>query len=294
VYRSILVGCDGSEEQADALALAQQLRDPDGGRLLLANVIPLMGALTGPGLVLEYGQWLAERADETLAGAAAQVDPGVPHEPHTLASPSAAAGLNDLAEELEADLIVLGRTERGMAADLAGRMTIQRLLHGAPCAVAVAAPDQASRFGASPRLCVAYDGSPEADFALQTAYGIAAATSASVLVCTVFEPIVAVAGFAGVIDDEEIERHLRAALDAAAARAPAGTPVEPRLLRGSPPYAILRDAMAGADLIVTGSRGYGPLHRALAGSTSALLLKDARTSVLVTPRVVAARPRVSR
>jgi nucleotide-binding universal stress UspA family protein len=239
--------------------------------------------------MLEYGRWLAERADETLAGAAAQVEPGVPHERLTLASPSTAGGLNDLAEVHEADLIVLGRTERGLAADFAGLMTVQRLLHGAPCAVAVAAPGQATRFGSSPRISVAYDGSPEADYALQTAYGIAAATSASVLVCTVFEPIVAVAGFAGAVDDDAIERDLRAALEAAAARAPAGTPVEHRLLRGSPPYAVLRDAMAGADLIVTGSRGYGPLHRALAGSTSATLLKDARTSVLVTPRVVAGR-----
>jgi nucleotide-binding universal stress UspA family protein len=286
VYRAILVGCDGSDEQADALALAQQLRDPDGGRLLLANVFPLMGALTGPGLMLEYGKWLKERADETLAGAAALVEPGVAHERHTLGSPSTAAGLNDLAETLEADLIVLGRSDRGAVADLSGLKTIQRLLHGAPCAVAVAAQGQSARFGPSPRLCVAYDGSPEADFALSVAYDIAAATSASVLVCSVLEPIVAVAGFVGVVDDEELERSLRSALEQAAARAPEGIPVEQRLLHGSPPYAILREAMADADLIVTGSRGYGPLHRALAGSTSAPLLKAARTSVLVTPRVV--------
>ena len=168
-------------------------------------------------------------------------------------------------------------------------MTIQRLLHGAPCAVAVAAPDQGSRFASSPRIGVAYDASPEADYALETAYGIAAATSASVLVCTVLEPIVVIEGYVGAVDDAEIERNLRASLEAAAARAPEGTPVEHRLLRGSPPYAMLRDEFAGADLIVTGSRGYGPLHRALAGSTSAPLLKDARTSVLVTPRVVAVR-----
>ena len=101
MYRSILVGCDGSPEQADALALAQQLRDPEGGRLLLANVYPLLSALTAPGLLLDYGQWLKERAEETLAGAAAQLAPDVPHGSHALASPSAAGGLNDLAETLE-------------------------------------------------------------------------------------------------------------------------------------------------------------------------------------------------
>jgi nucleotide-binding universal stress UspA family protein len=289
VYGTIVVGCDGSEEQADALALAQQLRNPDGGRLVLVNVFPLLGALSGPGLATDYAEWLADRARETLAHAAAQVDRAVPAEQRTLASPSAAAGLNDLAEMTDADLIVLGRSDRSFVADIAGRKTIQRLLHGAPCAVAVAAPGQAARFGAAPRLAIAYDASPEADYALTTAYGIAGATSASVLICEVLEPIVAAAGFVGVIDDAEAEQGAQAELAAAAGRAPEGVEVEARLLKGSPPFKLLLGAMNDADLIVAGSRGYGPLHRALAGSTSSVLLKDADASVLVTPRTVASR-----
>jgi nucleotide-binding universal stress UspA family protein len=278
VYRTVVVGCDGSEEQADALAL---------GRLMLATVFPLLRALTGPALAVEYGSWLAERAEETLALAAAALPEGIPFETHTLASPSAAAGLTDLAETLEADLIVLGRSARSFVADLAGLKTIQRLLHGAPCAVAVATPGQADRFGASPRIGVAYDASAEADLALSSAYAIAAATGAEVLLCSVLEPIVAVAGFGGVVDDAEGERSARSALEAAAAKAPKGVRVEQRLLRGSPPAALILEAMEGVDLVVAGSRAYGPVHRALAGSTSSVLLKDGRVPVLVTPRVAA-------
>ena len=39
MFRTIVVGCDDSDRTADALALAQQLRHPQG-RLLLAVVNP--------------------------------------------------------------------------------------------------------------------------------------------------------------------------------------------------------------------------------------------------------------
>jgi nucleotide-binding universal stress UspA family protein len=129
---------------------------------------------------------------------------------------------------------------------------------------------------------VAYDASPEADIAVSTAYEIAAAASARVVVCSVLEPIVAVADLVGGADDDEVERQVRAQLATAGARAPDGVPVEELLLRGSPPYVMLLEALGDADLIVAGSRRHGALHRAIAGSTSASLLKDARASVLVT------------
>jgi nucleotide-binding universal stress UspA family protein len=258
VYRTIVVGCDGSDRQADALALARQLRDPDGGRLVLAHV---------------------GRAEEIVAAAVEELGPGVRHEAHTVAGASAAAGLNELAERLDADVIVLGRSESGMLAEAVGLTTVQRLLHDAPCAVAVAAPDGAARFGT---VAVAYDGSPEAELALTAAYAIAGATAASVVVCSVLEPIVVVADLVGELDDDEVEREVRKQLDTAASRAPAGVGVEQLLVRGSPPYAVLLEKLGDADLIVAGSRGHGALHRAVAGSTSASLLKDARTSVLVT------------
>ncbi len=222
MYKRILVGCDGSADQADAIALAQQLRDPDGGTLILTNVFSLFRPLTGPGLLLHYGEWLGERAAETIAAAQRLVDPGVPVERQVTAAPSAAAGLNDVAETVEADLIVLGGSDRGAVADMAGRKTVQRLLHGAPCAVAVAARDQAVRLQAGAEICVAYDASPEADFALASAYRIAEARAARVRLCEVLEPIVVAADFVGAIDDEGIADTMRAELADAAAQAPAG------------------------------------------------------------------------
>ncbi len=270
MYRTIVVGCDGDEQQADALALAQQLRAPQG-RLELVHVFLSADARR-------------ERAQKVVAGAAASVPPEVPCGSHTPAAASAAAGLDEVAESVQADLIVLGRSERSFVAELAGLKTIQRLLHGAPCALAVAANGHRG-FSASPLVGVAYDGTPESELALSTAYEIAAGEQARVLICQVLEPMLAVAELAGVVEhDEDVERSMRAGLEAAGGRAPAGVSVEPRLLHGSPPFELLLEAMGHADLIVAGSRGHGTLHRALAGSTSAVMLKDARTSVLVTPR----------
>jgi nucleotide-binding universal stress UspA family protein len=44
------------------------------------------------------------------------------------------------------------------------------------------------------------------------------------------------------------------------------------------------------DILVVGSRGYGPLRRLVLGSTSEFLERHARCSLLVLPRVVAYSP----
>ena len=47
----------------------------------------------------------------------------------------------------------------------------------------------------------------------------------------------------------------------------------------------LADAAEGADLLVTGSRGYGPRHSVLVGGVSRYLVDNAPCPVLVVPRV---------
>ena len=52
------------------------------------------------------------------------------------------------------------------------------------------------------------------------------------------------------------------------------------------------------DLLFTGSRGYGPLRRALLGSVSGALVRDAGCPVVVTPRTAIAQddpaPKIAR
>jgi nucleotide-binding universal stress UspA family protein len=237
-------------------------------------------------VTVEYIDWLEEQAAQRLLLAEANVAAGVSCERHVVAGSSTAAGLHDLAEALDADLIVLGRAHGGPVSERFGRHTVQQLLHGAPCAIAVAAPGQARRFDASPRICVAYDGSPESALALAAAYAIAESTGATVVLCYAIERFVFASGYAGGLAlgvDEEEERYARAELEAAAAGAPAGVTVEQQALRGTPAE-VLGDAACDAALILSGSRGFGDIHRLVAGSTSGALLRHADTSVLVTPR----------
>ena len=78
-------------------------------------------------------------------------------------------------------------------------------------------------------------------------------------------------------------------LDEAADAAPTGVNPRTLLLHGAAGKAIA-DACDGiVDLLVTGSRGYGAVQRALMGSVAEALLEGAAHPVLVLPRTAAGR-----
>jgi nucleotide-binding universal stress UspA family protein len=197
----------------------------------------------------------------------------------------AARDLADEAHRDGADLIVLG--SRADAPD--GRVwptrTTMRLLHDAPCAVAVA-PAGYEGTGPFRHLGVAFDGSPEADAALAAAYGLAERDASAVTLYRIM--VDGRPSYAGIPEVDRAWQLERVAaqeqLDAAADRAPAGVNPETVLLRGSPARAIAAAADGVLDLVITGSRGQGPMARAFAGSTSESLLLSATCPVLIIPR----------
>ena len=291
MFRTIVVGCDGTSAADEAVALAQQLHDPEGGRLVLVSVFSMYEGIASPSTPIVYADWLKDRAEHNIARARAHLDADVAFECRTVAAPSPGAGIDMVARAVSADLIVVGASHRGRIGTLTGRCTVQKLLHGAPCAVAVAAPDHGP-LGPGGRIAVAYDGSPEAVLALETAFALAERTGARVALCMALQQIVYMSGYAAPLPDmrfeKEREADAQARLDEVARHAPAGVEVETRIGWGAGPRTILTLA-DGADLLIAGSRGYGPLHRVLAGSTSIALLTDGHLPVLVVPRVAAAR-----
>jgi nucleotide-binding universal stress UspA family protein len=60
-------------------------------------------------------------------------------------------------------------------------------------------------------------------------------------------------------------------------------------MHGMPAHAIA-EAAADFDLLVVGSRGYGPLRRTLLGSVSAKLMRSTPCAALVLPRGAGADP----
>ena len=65
---------------------------------------------------------------------------------------------------------------------------------------------------------------------------------------------------------------------------PAGLRALPVLLHGDPAERLADETGKGLDVLVCGSRGYGPVGAALLGSVSRMLLRRSECPVLVVPR----------
>ena len=67
----------------------------------------------------------------------------------------------------------------------------------------------------------------------------------------------------------------------------ADVPTEPVVAVGAPEQ-VLADESKTADLVVVGSRGYGPHRAVLLGSVSGRLVRESASPVLVVPRGIEA------
>jgi nucleotide-binding universal stress UspA family protein len=211
-------------------------------------------------------------------------------EVRAIANPSPAHGLHELAESESASLVVVGSTHTGRAGRVLPGSTAERLLHGAPCPVAVAPKGYAQR--ADEELAVVgcgYDGSASAGHTLVSAHHLAAAAGARLRVIRAFTPLaydlppgsVALGGGMATYNDT---LHERAAgeLDAAVAKIANGQ-VEADFSVGDATD-ILVEASEQVDLLLVGSRGYGPMRSVVVGGVSGRLVRDAACPVMVLPR----------
>lgn len=274
----LLVGFDRRDGGRDALELARVLGAEARASVLVVVVMPYdpfpmtYQELLSPDAA-EAAEPAFEEARETLAGLDVE----------TRAFGGSPAGiLTDLAEGEAFDAIVIGASHRGpLGRALLGSVG-RGLLHGAPCAVAVAPSGYAKSdhrpFG---RIAVAYDGTPEAKLALDRARELAEAHHATLRVLTVEGPPLPLPAPGAYIpvDPPEPRKVLDEGIRAAGPRVAA----EGDLL-GGPPAETLAAACEDADLLVAGSRGYGPLSRVLLGSVTTKLIGLARCPVLVVPR----------
>jgi nucleotide-binding universal stress UspA family protein len=82
----------------------------------------------------------------------------------------------------------------------------------------------------------------------------------------------------------EVRKEYQEALDRALAELPAGVQATGELLYGEVVDELSVVGERGVDLLVCGSRGYGPVRRVLLGTVSAALVRQASVPVLVVPR----------
>jgi nucleotide-binding universal stress UspA family protein len=284
----IIVAVDESQGSVDAIALAGRLAGITGSTLMLVNVFPY-DLHPSRGSNREFEAYMRQDSSELLERLRiAHGDETV--EIAAIANPSPSHGLHELAEQEAAGLIVVGSTHTGRAGRVLPGSTAERLLHGAPCPVAVAPNGYAGRSGDEPGIIgCGYDGSTSARRSLEAARRIATATGARLRVIRAFEPLaydlppgsIAMGGMASYNDT----LHERASmeLDSAVASIADEPGIETQLAVGDPAR-ILATASEELDLLVVGSRGYGPMHAVLVGGVAGRLVAEAACPVIVFPR----------
>lgn len=274
------MGFDGSDGGRDALVLARVLGEATGAGVLVVAVLPY-GPLPIPYEILDEEE--AERA-RPLFDEARRLLGGLEVETRACGGGSPAGVINDLAEREEPGTIVVGSPHRGAVGRVVIGSVADGLLHGAPCEVMVAPRGYAEEeHGPFRMIAVAYDDTPESQAALVRAEAIALACRATVVVYTVSPPVGVVPGVAAyrpAVLPEAAPIVTRTVKDVDERLAATG-----QALEGVPGPAIAEAcAEVGADLLVAGSRGYGPVMRVLLGSVSTQLAHKAPCPVLVVPR----------
>jgi nucleotide-binding universal stress UspA family protein len=287
----ILVGHDGSPHADDALALARLLAATWDADIVLGRVFPWeplsAGLVSTPQLradhdaqVQQNADLLQELADRERVGAQAIQDS------------SRARGLHALVEQLQPDLVVVGSSHRGAVGQvLAGNVALQ-LLNGLDRPLAVAPAGYAQSEHRLGTIGVGYDGSPESRAALAAASELAGSAGAEVEIigaCIPHSDLVATPwaftwGAGATLED--FENRMRGRIETAGRQLPAQIPHSERLEIG-PAASVLCEASEHVDLLVTGSRGYGPARRLLLGSVSSRVVREARCPVLAVPRPAA-------
>ena len=282
--RSIIIAVDAKERTLDALALGRLLTSATGAPPVLISVFPYhpLGDPDSPDL-----EDVREEARATMLELA-QAEGYEAAEARVVAGNFAARELQHATEQPDAGLIVVGSTTRGPVGRLLPGGIAERLLTGAACPVAIAPRDYAGRRPERlARIGVGVDDSGEAREALDAAVALAAVAGARLRVITAFAQdafgAVAAAALPGDAGRAAMRDALQAAHQEAVAEARARVEVEDRFVDG-PADDVLEAQSDDLDLLVIGSRGYGPVGAVLVGATSSHLAHTARCPVLVTPR----------
>jgi nucleotide-binding universal stress UspA family protein len=289
VVPKIIVGVDATAHSEDAVAFARELHDATRVPVILACAYPYSTRLDRPtdpalrdALEAEARETVKRHADAFGADA----------ETRTIPDASPARALHELAEDEGAALLVVGSSHRSRVGQVLVGSTAMRLIHGAPCAVAVV-PSGYRVVGLEPRfdqIGCAFDWSAEADVALDVAAAAARTRHATLRVIRAFDPadygspaLIHAPGSA--YPRTDLERRAREEVKAAIDALAADVRAEP-VLEGGPAAEVLAAESARVDLLFVGSRGYGPHRAVLAGSVVQRLLRNAECPVVVLPRGV--------
>lgn len=285
----VIVGIESSDRAHDALALGTALANALDAEVAPVHVsaLDVLAERVGGAPPRRGIELVDEVAARDLEAARALVsEAGGPDVKHLEAS-SAPAGLHRVIEQQEAVLIALGSSQQGRLGRILPGTTGQRLLSGSSVPIAVAPVGYHDETPDLRRIgCGVVDG-PQASPVLEWAGDLARRSDASLELIAVHRPIafdqVSASALGPTSVSQELHADLVAVLDQAKARIDGVSNLESRVVDGDP-VAVLVEESANLDLLVLGSRGYGPLRAVLLGSVSTEVVRAASCPVVVMPR----------
>ncbi|UGS34416.1 universal stress protein [Capillimicrobium parvum] len=284
MFSTIVIGFDASPQAHDALALTQALAGP-ATEIVVCCVHP--PEISDDPISEES---LAVQAHERLKEARARLGDRPNTRYEVRGAFSAGAGLHDETERSAADLLVVGSSHRGAIGRVIPGSVTRQVLHAAPCAVAVAPAGLRDHPPELRRIGIAFTDQPESAQALQRAAQIARDHQAKLTVLTVVDITGVADGWASAWIYPDVRDDMHEAAKDAGTRALAGLEGVDATLEVIDGLTAQELVLASGrlDLLVMGSRGYGPLRRALVGTVAGRVAEAAACPVLITPRAASA------
>ena len=279
MFNSVLVGVDSHGGGADAIALSKVLVARRGG-LTLANVFS-GDARIWRAAETEHDAIHREHALELLEHAREQA--GVEAQLRSINASSVGRGLHELCEATGADLLVVGSSRQGLIGRVLLGDDTRAALNGAPCAIAIAPAGYADQPLAIREIGVGYNGSPESDHAITIGRMVAAEHGAKL---SAFEAV-SLPSYAFLGSPAPVDGAIDDLVDDARRRIGSLGGVQAHAVYGNPAEELALFS-ASLDLLIVGSRDYGPVGRLVHGSTSHQLARVARCPLLVLTRAARA------
>jgi nucleotide-binding universal stress UspA family protein len=283
MFDRIVAGYAGDQAGKDAVRLAATLAALLGSDLTV--VFPYR-----PVLASASGDVAEERVRGEVAALTAGIEDMKGCTYHWTPSSWPIHGLHEMAHYEGADLIVFGSAREGLADHLHVSL-MERMVHAAPCAVAVAPAHYADSPPAQLlRVGVGFSSSEEGMCAMRLARELAARTGGRlhVIAGAGLEPALASYAFSSPALPEverQIYEETKATLERATRELGDEVPLRQETIRGEP-ASVLIERSEELDILMLGSRAYGPLRHVLMGSVSARVMREAHCPVVVVPRGV--------
>jgi nucleotide-binding universal stress UspA family protein len=284
VKSKLLIGYDGSSQGDDALGLARALGESLDADAVVATVVSQPPPGTDKGEFQEalkkFIESLIEAAKAKLAGRTVRGTPVINDSP--------AAGIYELANWEKPSAIVIGSTRHGRSGRVQVGTVGGSLLSGIRSSVAVAPRGYADDGADLSRIAVAIDGGSESWRALAAAVHLAERSDQPLRILSVMsQPHYVLGGLLSPLGPDEYRdfkvNEWDRVYDQAVERVADRVATEPLLLHGEPAEA-LTEAAGDVDLLVLGSRGYGPVKGTLLGGVSSRVMAAAPCPVIVVPR----------